>query len=197
MPRELISTFIAPLYRKKLFSARFSLEAWDSQTLLLQLWKIPIIKIMDLSRIKEKASELLNKLTEKLKALPGDIPALLTGKITNFEEKFLGRFPRGKRRFITLCFAGTLVILLMIVFLLASGKPKVVSPQMSAAQGIPFDELFIPGEPDFIPDFLPEREPRLSWSLEEIRPYWRSPENARLWRNEVKSAVDKLMEGIP
>jgi hypothetical protein len=158
--------------------------------------------IMDLTRVKETAKELLNKFAGALKELPAHrrkVFAYLTGKINFFEEKYLGRFPKEKRRFILLSFAGLFVILIALALLMVnSGKPKEgSSPPMSAGFAIPDDELFIPGEPDFVPDFLPERESRLSWSLEEIRPYWRSPENAGLWRGEVKSAVDNLMEGVP
>ena len=68
---------------------------------------------------------------------------------------------------------------------------------MSSGPYIPPEELFIPTEPDFLPEFLLEREPRSSWSLDEIRPYWKNPGTPEFWQEEIKSAVDKLMEGVP
>jgi len=59
------------------------------------------------------------------------------------------------------------------------------------------EELFIPAEPDFVPEFIFEREKRRFWSLEDIRPYWKAPDSNDRWTEEIKSAVDKLMEGIP
>jgi len=59
------------------------------------------------------------------------------------------------------------------------------------------DDFFIPAEPDFLPEFLLERDPGHTWSIEDIRPYWKSPERTGRWQDEIKSAVDKLMEGVP
>ena len=101
------------------------------------------------------------------------------------------------------------LILIITALIVNSGKPN-KSPVSASASSIPSDELFIPAEPDFLPKILLQREPRSFWSLEDISPYWKSPadqgvpaeSNGRgspqeLWRGEIKSAVDKLMEGVP
>jgi len=57
--------------------------------------------------------------------------------------------------------------------------------------------LFYPLEPDFLPGFLPEREMRRFWTLDDIRPYWKAPGNSPWWMEEITSTVDSLMEGVP
>lgn len=132
---------------------------------------------MNLKNFMEKAKEILNSIM----------------------ERFLHRFPEKKRRPILIGFGG-LVLLFLILFPLAihSGGSKKRVPQ-NAADGfsIQLDEFFTSQEPDFLPEFLLERQPRSSWSLEDIRPYWKDPGDTGLWKEQIKSAVDKLMEGVP
>ena len=179
---------------------------------------------MDLKKGKEKARELLNKLTGAfgaLKALPASLgnlsarfssvlkPGFLKsakGKIDSFAVRLLqsfrsGRFMAEKRRPMFFILGGLVVLLFILIIIMLAANPrgskKSSSMDMSAGPYIPAEDLFIPSEPDFLPGFLFEREPRSSWSVEDVRPYWKSPEDPGLWREEVKSAVDKLMEGVP
>ncbi|MDR2740001.1 MAG: hypothetical protein LBB68_09275 [Treponema sp.] len=64
---------------------------------------------------------------------------------------------------------------------------------------IPPEDFFLPEEPDLLPDFLPERLPRDTWTIDDARPYWTDPleGNARLWRDRFGSAIDDLLEGVP
>lgn len=89
------------------------------------------------------------------------------------------------------------IILLTVVIALNPRQPGASPANMTAAGGIPAEELFIPDEPDFLPDFLLDREPRHFWSVDDIRPYWRSPGNPAFWQDLIRSAVDELMENIP
>ena len=104
-----------------------------------------------------------------------------------------------KRRPAVFVIGGAVVFFLVLVITiaaLASRSPGEAAP-MRAVHLIPPEELFIPDEPDFVPDFLLEREPRHLWSIDEIRPYWRTPGNPEFWHNVIRSAVDELMENIP
>jgi len=133
----------------------------------------------------------------------------LTGKFNsladNLTGRFLGRFPEEKRRPILFAFMGLMVIfLVLIVSVLAinSGKSKRgARPESIAGPVIPGEELFSPGEPDFLPEYILEREPRRFWTVEDIRPYWKnplaSPESSDYWQGEIKTTVDKLLEGVP
>ena len=71
------------------------------------------------------------------------------------------------------------------------------APQlMSVDFTISIEDLFLPSEPEFVPEFLLEQEPKSFWSIEDIRPYWINPAGSEVWRNEIMSAVDRLLEGV-
>jgi len=139
---------------------------------------------MDLTRVKEKAAEIL-----------------FPGKYFNRIKGTLKKLPNTKKKPLLFTFGGVFVLFLIILIIALaahSPKPKKSSPvDMAVVPVIPMEDLFIPAEPDFLPKFLPEREPKTSWSVEDIRPYWKNPGNPELWQAEIKSAVDKLMEAVP
>ena len=100
----------------------------------------------------------------------------------------------------------TLVLLLLIIVMvsrLGGGTSETPAQLMSLDFTIPLEDLFMPSEPDFIPELLFEQEPRSFWSIEDIRPFWRNPENSAgitdsdIWRDEIRSTVDRLLEGVP
>jgi len=132
---------------------------------------------------------------------PENIWTRLTGKTDDLADRLFGRFPEDKRRAMLFSAGGlTALLLILAVTILAGslGRPeKSVTPDISKGPEIPSGELFFPGEPDFVPEYLLEREPRRSWSLEDIRPYWKAPADSGVWRDEIKSGVDKLMEAVP
>ena len=105
------------------------------------------------------------------------------------------------RRYIFMGLGGLLLLLLVIIIIsINPGRTRdpgsrVANPDPSTLHTL--DGLFYPGEPDFAPGFLIEREPRHSWSIIDISPYWRNPENHELWVREIILAIDKIMEGIP
>ena len=152
---------------------------------------------MDPAGLKEKVKSLLSFYSTAIKKTF----ARLIRRINTLMDPFLSRFPDDKRQPIIYGTAGliVLVIILSVVLFAANvGKPKKnASPAMAAGPSVPAEDLFMPAEPDSLPEFLLEREPRSSWSLEDIRPYWRSPGNPEYWRDEVKTAVDEIMEGVP
>ena len=141
---------------------------------------------------REKISGLLGKFKDTL----SEIKSLL---ISLF-DRILQRIPEEKRRPITFGAAGALLFFVVIIIALSanSGRPeRSATTEMATGPSIPIEELFLPAEPDFLPQFLLEREPRQFWTLEDIRPFWRNPGSPELWRREVHSAVDRLMEGVP
>ena len=84
----------------------------------------------------------------------------------------------------------------------AASAAASATTNISASFAIPPEELFIPREPDFVPDFILEREPRNFWYIEDIRPYWRVPSNSEqvplgYWQGVLRSTVDELMERVP
>lgn len=125
--------------------------------------------------------------------------AAFSAKIDFLANRFLGRFPEKKRRPIIYVF-GSLCVLFLVLVISAivshSGKPKTsVAPDVLA--GIPHEELFYPAEPNYVPRFLLEREPRHFWIVDDISLYWKKPAPSDFWQKEIKAAVDKLMDGVP
>jgi hypothetical protein len=144
---------------------------------------------MDLAGLKE----IINGILEKVKGLF----SVLVSRIT---EAFDRVGPDIKKPL--LIGLGGLAALILILAIAAgiinSRKKRIISPDVVAGGlTIAVEELFIPAEPDFVPEFIFEREKRRFWSLEDIRPYWKSPDLSDRWREEIKSAVDKLLEGVP
>ena len=115
----------------------------------------------------------------------------------DFVTRFLERIPEEKRRPFLIGLGGILLILLIIIIARPGRGGADSASAMARGFTIPQEELFLPSEPDFVPKLLLERTPRRFWTLDDIRAYWKSPEISGLWREEIKSAVDKLMEGIP
>jgi hypothetical protein len=168
---------------------------------------------MDLSGLKEK----INGILEKIKGIPEKARGLFdkskepktevskkqqffSALLTRLNNLFNGAGP-DKRKPLLIGFgalAGIFLILVIAAGISSSKKRRTISPE-AASEGLTIaaEELFIPAEPDFVPEFVFEREKRRFWSLEDIRPYWRTPDPGDRWRDEIKSAVDKLMEGIP
>ena len=153
---------------------------------------------MNLTRVKEVINELLSKIRNAGSTGPESLLKRfrISETINNFISG-LGKLMQEKKRLILFGFGGLVVLLFLIIILtLNSGRIKNTSPQI-ADVFIPNEELFHPAEPDFVPEFILEREPRHFWSLEDIRSYWRTPVNPDFWRGEIKSAIDILMEGVP
>ena len=60
------------------------------------------------------------------------------------------------------------------------------------------EELFLPGEPDFVPGFTPERERLPAWTPAEVRLRWQDPSADRaLWRARLQAAADRILEDAP
>jgi hypothetical protein len=168
---------------------------------------------MDLSGLKGKINGILEAvrgIPEKARGLFGKNkePNTEVSKMPRFFSALLARLSNlfnsagpDKRKPLLMGFgalAGIFLILVIAAGISSSKKRRTTSPE-AAFEGLTIaaEELFIPAEPDFIPEFVFEREKRRFWSLEDIRPYWRTPDPGDRWRDEIKSAVDKLMEGIP
>jgi hypothetical protein len=64
---------------------------------------------------------------------------------------------------------------------------------------VPPEDLFLPGEPDFLPEVLLEKEKRSAWTGEDARPFWKDPlqDDPERWRDRVETVIDSLMERVP
>ena len=153
---------------------------------------------MDLSNLGTKAKEIFAKVRSAFSAIPWRNQV---SKLRSALDRFLHRFPEDKRKPILYGMGGLVAlffVLLILTLVLHSGKPGGnAASELASGHQIPPEDLFLPAEPDFVPKYLLEWEPRSFWTLDDIRPYWRSPEKSGIWRDEIRSVVDKLMDGVP
>ena len=116
-------------------------------------------------------------------------------------DKLLDLIPEEKRRVFLLILGGLVFFAICLtVMALAMGLRVAVNPQsMTVNARIPPEELFYPGEPDFLPPLLFEREPHQPWTIEDLEFFWQDPKagNEEKWREAVKTVIDKLMDGVP
>ncbi|MHB9293333.1 hypothetical protein Holit_02454 [Hollandina sp. SP2] len=98
-----------------------------------------------------------------------------------------------------------LLICLMVVFILMNHNTKdpsnfsrTLSNNFKPLSIAP-EDLFLPDEPDFLPEVLLNREPRNPWTLEDVRPFWTDPlqDDPELWRERIKATIDTFLEGVP
>ena len=157
---------------------------------------------MDFSNLKEKLRN-LPPLKEALLLIWSDVLSLVKGLFgggtfsPSGEEDPWAR----KKRLILFGLGGvTILIFGILIFVVVRNTPRSESsgiPNVASGPSIPVEELFYPREPDFLPGFLPERERRRFWSLDDIRPYWKAPGNSLWWMEKITSTVDGLMEEVP
>lgn len=113
--------------------------------------------------------------------------------------------PRQRRFIIIYCGGAAALVLFLVVLLWAMAHNRGSAPsggrELSEALGprtIPPEELFLPEEPDFLPEVLLDREPA-PWTTEDVRPFWTDPREggSELWQERIKGVIDELLENIP
>jgi hypothetical protein len=102
--------------------------------------------------------------------------------------------------------AGLLLLILLLVISLRMKDNQDEAVQRSHEENPVFtlraikqDELFLPREPDFLPDVMLDRDPKTFWTDEDAEQYWKDAlnDNPELWKNRIFNAVDDIMENIP
>ncbi|MDR1901123.1 MAG: hypothetical protein LBQ88_02405 [Treponema sp.] len=98
--------------------------------------------------------------------------------------------------------AALILVICLIALLLRPNREASLSNRVADTKRpplIPSEELFLPEEPDFLPEILLDREQRRAWTGDDAGIHWKDPLNLgeELWRDEVKSVIDKFLEGIP
>ncbi|MDR0323879.1 MAG: hypothetical protein LBI12_05475 [Treponema sp.] len=125
-------------------------------------------------------------------------------KIINFfQERLSNLTGEKKQRLILVCTAIFVVLLTfsVIISFIGSGKDKVpeVFDRTRFDIAIPAEELFLPDEPDFLPEVLLEREKRSSWTEQDAGEFWQDPVRfgEEQWRNKIEAAIDEFLERVP
>jgi hypothetical protein len=114
--------------------------------------------------------------------------------------------PPGQRRIILVCCGAALVVILFLLVLLLvvdhrRSAPPDTGQELRNALGprsISPEELFLPEEPEFLPDVLLNRDPA-PWTAADARPFWTDPLEGgeELWLERIETVIDDLLEHIP
>jgi hypothetical protein len=133
-------------------------------------------------------------------------PAAFIKSLGEKISEILRTISPGQRRIILLCGTAALALILFLLVLLVvvdhrRGAPPDTGQELRSALGprpIAPEELFLPEEPDFLPDVLLNREPA-PWTAEDVRPFWTDPLEGgeELWLERIETVIDDLLEHIP
>jgi hypothetical protein len=140
----------------------------------------------------------------------GDIFSSIKSAFSTMDSGFLKRVKKILQRHfkVTVVVLGALgiILCLLVVREVVASRRRAqqaapASPPLSDVfkpLAIPPEELFMPGEPDFLPEVLLEREPRDAWTADDALPFWTDPlEDRRVWQGRLDGAVDELLERFP
>jgi hypothetical protein len=61
------------------------------------------------------------------------------------------------------------------------------------------EDIFLPDEPDALPEFIPARPQREAWTAADAAEYWIDPLEGKeaLWRGRFRAALEDLLEAVP
>jgi hypothetical protein len=126
------------------------------------------------------------------------------GRLVNYiKDWFKNLSGKEKRRLALVCTAGFSLLLTfsVVVSMRVSGREKqpVEPEKVRFNVAIPAEELFLPDEPDFLPEVLLERERRSSWTEQDALEYWQNPliSGEEQWREKLESAINEFLERVP
>jgi len=119
------------------------------------------------------------------------------------KERFENLSDGQKRKLVLIC-TGVFAAILTLCVVISLIKP----PQGTLPSGvettllnfaIPSEEMFLPDEPEFLPEVIIERERRSSWTEDDAAQYWQDPlrNGEQQWRDKIEAAVDKFLERVP
>ncbi|MDR3019946.1 MAG: hypothetical protein LBU66_03470 [Treponema sp.] len=138
------------------------------------------------------------------------IKVFFQGLLGKLGDWFKGLTGEKKHRFILICTAGFAVILTFSV-IISMGKSAsddsleagvgeaALSERYRLNFAIPAEELFLPDEPDFLPNVMLGRDRRTSWTEEDAELYWQDPlrSGEEQWRKKIEAAIDEFLERVP
>ncbi|MDR2481390.1 MAG: hypothetical protein LBD07_03740 [Spirochaetaceae bacterium] len=97
-------------------------------------------------------------------------------------------------------FLGVLSVVSTIIFVKVSqGGAKKPAAPLFRADKISGEDIFLPNEPDFLPEVLFEQEQKKQWTQDDAEQYWTDPREfgGELLQEKMSGIIDKIMERIP
>jgi hypothetical protein len=105
-------------------------------------------------------------------------------------------------RFCVILFAALSVIVplgtVFVVKIARGAQDDTELPSEYTRKAVEEADVFLPEEPDFLPEALLPREQRPVWTIEDARPYWTNPAGAgrEFWLENAEKTIDTLLENI-
>jgi hypothetical protein len=118
-------------------------------------------------------------------------------------------FLQTRRKAIVIGLGGAALATILIFAAAALARGRDSSARAGAAAGeltesfrplsIAPEDLFLPGEPDALPEFIPARPQRETWTAADAAEYWTDPLTGKetLWRDRFGTAAAELLEAVP
>jgi len=124
-------------------------------------------------------------------------------------NKPLEKIAPEKRRLVVMSAVGVCAALLLVLIIIHSSRIK-AEERASAANAsqqqragttalIPHEDIFLPHEPDFVPDVILNREQRTAWTAEDAAPWWQDPlkDGEEPWRSRIEKIAEEILESVP
>lgn len=113
-----------------------------------------------------------------------------------------GFFARKAVRRLIVFFAVLLVLSVLGTIIVATSvktPPQKKTVELFTPEKINSEMIFLPNEPDFLPEVLFEQKPKEIWREEDAAPFWSNPLDAgeAFWQERLSSSLDELLERIP
>ncbi|MHC6202449.1 hypothetical protein ACYULU_04555 [Breznakiellaceae bacterium SP9] len=136
-----------------------------------------------------------NAVWEKMVSFLLNIPKF----IKNLSNPEQAKSPKGILLAALAVVAVVLVICLGVVLMEEKERSVSRGTVLSGPPLIPTEELFLPDEPDFLPKILLDREKKEAWTDADASAHWRDPKELgdELWKKEVETVIDTLLEVVP
>ncbi|GMO20555.1 MAG: hypothetical protein LBG79_08895 [Spirochaetaceae bacterium] len=90
------------------------------------------------------------------------------------------------------------VITIFVAKALKNKKTK-APPPMFAIEKIAEEDIFLPGEPDFLPEILFEQGQKKYWTKEDALEFWTDPAEFgdEVWLKKASEIIDEVLERVP
>jgi hypothetical protein len=123
--------------------------------------------------------------------------------ISFLQDWFKKLSDKEKLLIVYVCTAGVVVFLtLSVIMSLRNSREEKKSAEPERLRvnlPIPAEDLFLPDEPDFVPEVLLERGRRSSWTEQDAAEYWQDPLRfgEEQWRERIEAVIDEFLERVP
>jgi hypothetical protein len=130
----------------------------------------------------------------------------IKAKLNNFRNSVLDKFhivfaKRIVRNTTILFIVIAVVTPIATMAIILGGRETVekASVETIKLEKIANEDIFMPDEPDFLPQVILHKEQKRLWTDKDAELFWRDPLEGGpdFWKNKIGESVDKLLENVP